>query len=43
MRNVILSLSNGLHQAVRRIAVLAGIILLIRFRPRGLFPTETRR
>ena len=32
-----------MNDTLGRIAVLAGIILLIRFRPRGLFPTETRR
>ncbi|KZY38901.1 urea ABC transporter permease subunit UrtB [Roseovarius sp. HI0049] len=32
-----------INDTLGRIAVLAGIILLIRFRPRGLFPTETRR
>ncbi|MDT8325974.1 MAG: urea ABC transporter permease subunit UrtB [Roseovarius sp.] len=32
-----------LNDTLGRIAVLAGIILLIRFRPRGLFPTNTRR
>lgn len=32
-----------INDTLGRIAVLAGIIVLIRFRPRGLFPTETRR
>lgn len=32
-----------LNDTLGRIAVLAGIILLIRFRPRGLFPSNTRR
>lgn len=32
-----------MNDTLGRIAVLAGIIVLIRFRPRGLFPTETRR
>lgn len=32
-----------MNDTLGRIAVLAGIILLIRFRPRGLFPSETRR
>ncbi len=32
-----------INDTLGRIAVLAGIILLIRFRPRGLFPTDTRR
>lgn len=32
-----------INDTLGRIAVLAGIILLIRIRPRGLFPTETRR
>lgn len=31
-----------LNDTLGRIAVLAGIILLIRFRPRGLFPANTR-
>lgn len=32
-----------LNDTLGRIAVLAGIIVLIRFRPRGLFPSNTRR
>lgn len=32
-----------MNDTLGRIAVLAGIIVLIRFRPRGLFPTDTRR
>lgn len=32
-----------MNDTLGRIAVLAGIILLIRFRPRGLFPADTRR
>lgn len=32
-----------INDTLGRIAVLAGIILLIRFRPRGLFPSDTRR
>jgi urea transport system permease protein len=32
-----------LNDTLGRIAVLAGIIVLIRFRPRGLFPANTRR
>ena len=32
-----------LNDTLGRIAVLAGIILLIRFRPRGLFPSNSRR
>ncbi|MGR3570691.1 urea ABC transporter permease subunit UrtB [Brevirhabdus sp.] len=32
-----------MNDTLGRIAVLAGIILLIRFRPRGLFPAATRR
>lgn len=32
-----------LNDTLGRIAVLAGIIILIRFRPRGLFPSNTRR
>lgn len=32
-----------INDTLGRIAVLAGIILLIRFRPRGLFPADTRR
>ncbi|MFN3209019.1 MAG: urea ABC transporter permease subunit UrtB [Roseovarius sp.] len=32
-----------INDTLGRIAVLAGIIVLIRLRPRGLFPTETRR
>ncbi|WP_397544158.1 urea ABC transporter permease subunit UrtB [Roseovarius salis] len=32
-----------LNDTLGRIAVLAGIIILIRFRPRGLFPSDTRR
>ncbi|MBI6630971.1 urea ABC transporter permease subunit UrtB [Pontibaca salina] len=32
-----------MNDTLGRIAVLAGIILLIRFRPRGLFPSDTRR
>lgn len=32
-----------INDTLGRIAVLAGIIILIRFRPRGLFPTDTRR
>lgn len=32
-----------INDTLGRIAVLVGIIVLIRFRPRGLFPTETRR
>lgn len=32
-----------MNDTLGRIAVLAGIILLIRFRPRGLFPANTRR
>lgn len=31
------------NDTLGRIAVLAGIIILIRFRPRGLFPSNTRR
>lgn len=31
------------NDTLGRIAVLAGIIVLIRFRPRGLFPSNTRR
>lgn len=36
-------LSIVMNDTLGRIAVLAGIILLIRFRPRGLFPTDIRR
>jgi urea transport system permease protein len=32
-----------LNDTLGRIAVLAGIIILIRFRPRGLFPSDIRR
>jgi urea transport system permease protein len=32
-----------MNDTLGRIAVLAGIIVLIRFRPRGLFPSDTRR
>ena len=32
-----------INDTLGRIAVLAGIILLIRFRPRGLFPSDIRR
>ncbi|UXX82347.1 urea ABC transporter permease subunit UrtB [Roseovarius pelagicus] len=32
-----------INDTLGRIAVLAGIILLIRYRPRGLFPADTRR
>lgn len=32
-----------LNDTLGRIAVLAGIIVLIRFRPKGLFPSNTRR
>ena len=32
-----------INDTLGRIAVLAGIIVLIRFRPRGLFPSDTRR
>lgn len=32
-----------INDTLGRIAVLAGIILLIRFRPRGLFPSDVRR
>jgi len=36
-------LSIVMNDTLGRIVVLAGIILLIRFRPRGLFPTDIRR
>lgn len=36
-------LSIVMNDTLGRIAVLAGIILLIRYRPRGLFPADTRR
>ncbi|WP_212524827.1 urea ABC transporter permease subunit UrtB [Actibacterium sp. MT2.3-13A] len=35
-------LSAVMNDTLGRIAVLAGIIILIRFRPRGLFPSDTR-
>ncbi|MBR9653516.1 urea ABC transporter permease subunit UrtB [Thalassovita aquimarina] len=35
-------MSAVMNDTLGRIAVLAGIIILIRFRPRGLFPSDTR-